>query len=197
MTGESRLAPRAAHPSPLVAVVGPESTGKTTLARGLAAAFGVPWLPEFAREYLERRQARTGSPDYVERDLEVIAREHVRRERRFAAAATAGGVLDTDLAVMIVWWNEKYGGAPSWVHDALARQAPRLYLVCRPDLEWRPDPLRESRHDLERLFDAYLALLAAKRLPCEIVGGRGEARLEAAVAAAAPILRRAEARGER
>ena len=172
----------------LVAVVGPESTGKTTVARELAQAFELPWLPEFAREYLEARLARTGDPSYDENDLEAIAREHIRRESEFVVSARRGGVIDTDLIVMLIWWNERFGAAPAWLHDAIAHQPKRFYLLCTPDLPWHPDPLRESEHDRERLFEVYHSTLEHLQLPFATLAGHGKARVRNACHATRHVL---------
>ena len=57
------------HKPFIITIVGPESSGKTTLARQLAADLGCPWVPEYAREYLDGL-GRT----YEEDDLQIIAR---------------------------------------------------------------------------------------------------------------------------
>ena len=174
----------------LVAVVGPESTGKTTVARELALIFELPWLPEFAREYLEARLAQTGDTSYDENDLEAIAWEHIRRESEFVASAMHGGVIDTDLIVILIWWNERFGAAPAWLHDAIARQPKRFYLLCAPDLPWHPDPLRESEHDLERLYEAYRSTLGRLQLPFATLTGHGKTRLRNACHATRHVLER-------
>lgn len=174
----------------LVAVAGPESAGKTTIARQLAATFDVPWLQEYAREYLEARLAQTGDASYDEADLATIAREHIRREADFAAFAPVGGVIDTDLIVILIWWNERFGVAPAWLHDAVSCQPKRFYLLCAPDLPWRSDPLRESRHDTERLFHVYRATLERLQLPFATVTGQGEVRFRNACNAVRHIFQR-------
>ncbi len=172
----------------IVCAVGPESTGKTTLCRALAARFEVPWLAEYAREYLRDR------PAYGALDVAAIAREQARREARLLAATAATGtvaggvILDTDLTVIRVWWREKFGPPPGWLEDALVAQAPRLYLLCQPDLPWEPDPLRESPADLRRLYGEYRRLLIERQWPFVEIGGSGEARLLAAIAAARDVL---------
>ena len=70
-------------------------------------------------------------------------------------------VLDTDLIVIHVWWQEKYGRVPQWVREELRRQAPRVYLLAQPDLPWQPDPLRESPADRDRLLGVYRTTLDA------------------------------------
>lgn len=154
--------------------MGPESTGKTTLARGLARQLGVPCVAEYAREYLEAH-----GPEYVEDDLRHIALEQHRRERELAESGLV--VADTDLVVMAIWWSEKYGRVPSWIEDELAHQAHRRYLLCAPDLPWEPDPLRESPHDLAHLYSRYHGYLTSIGATFASVRGDGSVRLESAL----------------
>lgn len=165
----------------IVCVVGAESAGKTTVCQHLAAAFGVPWLPEYAREHLD------GSP-YGEATVAAIAREQMRREAALLASGAGRVVLDTDLAVIWVWWRVKFGPPPAWLERAFRAQPARFYLLCRPDLPWQPDPLRESPGERWGIHRRYVALLSSRALPFAEIGGRGAARSDAAVAAAAPVL---------
>ena len=165
----------------IVCVVGAESSGKTSLCRQLAAHFLVPWLPEYAREHLD------GS-SYDEEDVAAIAREQQRREMALLASGAKAVVLDTDLAVIWVWWRVKFGPPPAWLRDAFQAQPARFYLLCRPDLPWQPDPLRESPGERWRLHRCYRTLLTTRRLPFAEVAGRGAVRAEAAIAAARPHL---------
>ena len=169
----------------IVCATGPESTGKTTLCQALAKRFGVPWLAEYAREHLT---ARAGATGYDRETVATIAREQWRRERALLERTESPVVLDTDLAVLFVWLQEKYASVPGWIDQAWAGQAPRLYLLCRPDIGWRPDPLRESPHDLDRLFGIYRDLLSERGLPFVEIHGTGDARTAAAFRAAAPVL---------
>ena len=166
----------------IVCAVGPESTGKTTLCRALATRFGVPWLAEYAREHLADRR------DYGPETVEAIAREQERRERELLRRRSGSVVLDTDLAVIAVWMREKYGRAPAWIDAAWRASEPRLYLLCRPDLPWQHDPLRESPGDLQRLYEVYRRLLTERALAFQVVDGHGCARTAAAVEAARPCL---------
>jgi len=174
----------------IVCTTGPESTGKTTLCRALARRFGVPWLAEYAREHLTASGDGTapGAAGYDRGTVTTIAREQWQRERALLERTEGPVVLDTDLAVLFVWWQEKYGAVPRWIDQAWASQAPRLYLLCRPDIGWHPDPLRETPHDLDRLFGIYGDLLTERGLQFVEIHGTGDARTAAAVQAAMPIL---------
>ena len=170
----------------IVCATGPESTGKTTLSQALARRFGVPWLAEYAREHLTA--PAVAATDYDRDTVASIAREQWRRECDLLQRTDSPAVLDTDLAVLFVWWQEKYGAVPQWIDRAWAGQAPRLYLLCRPDLGWRPDPLRESPHDLDRLFEIYRKLLTERGLRYVEIHGTGDARTAVGIRAAEPIL---------
>ena len=163
----------------MVVCTGPESSGKSTLARTLAARYGGAMVAEQAREYLQHT-------NYLPTDLLAIAELQRDAERRQLGARWC--CADTDLQVIYLWWQERFGPAPGALAEAYAAQAPRHYLLCRPDLEWHPDPLRQNPDDRDRLFELYRQDLDARDLPYTIVEGQGEAR-EVAVHAALSHLR--------
>ena len=170
-------ADHARESSLIISIVGPESSGKSSLAEALSRHCGVPWLPEYAREYLE------GRPDYVEQDLEEIAREQVRREQRIIEENPELVILDTDLVVISIWWQEVFGHVPDWVSRHLRTQSPRNYLLVHPDLPWEFDPLRVSPHDRDRLFGLYQSFLRNEGFSVVEISGQGEARTQMALAA--------------
>ena len=172
----------AREPVMIVSIVGPESSGKTSLAKALSLHYRVPWLPEYAREYLE------GRPSYSEEDLEEIAREQVRREAAIIGENSGLVILDTDLVVIAIWWREVFGHIPTWVSQHLDSQSSRHYLLARPDLPWQADPLRVSPHDRERLFGLYRQLLHEKQFPIIEIAGQGESRVQLALSDLGPLL---------
>ena len=161
----------------IISIVGPESTGKTTLAHALAAHFGVACVEEYARAYL------AGRPGYDRADVEAIARGQMALEAQALGRGRLPVIFDTDLLVIRIWWQEKYGALPDWLTRAWHEQAPRRYLLTAPDLAWEADPLRESPDDRERLFEVYRDGLMAEGLRFDIVRGTGAERLAGALAA--------------
>lgn len=155
----------------VVAVVGPESTGKTTLARKLAGRIGGVWLPEYARGAL---------PDtrYTHADVERIAIEQIARETDLLHARPRFAVLDTDAVVLYVWFQERFGQVPQFVTRHLTTQTRRIYLLLYPDLPWKYDPQRESEADLDRLFGVYERSLTQFGFDYHVIKGRGDSRLE-------------------
>ncbi len=160
-----------------IAITGPESSGKTTLAKALAAHYGVPWVPEFAREYLEG----LGRP-YVEEDLVRIAEGQREAEERSAEQKPSILICDTDLLVIRIWAREKFGRVDPRLEEMTSALPYQHALLCRPDIPWAPDPLRENPDDRERLFAVYQTELEASKRPYVIVHGNRQERLHHAVA---------------
>ena len=170
-----------------IAITGPESSGKSVLAAALASRWQTAWVPEFAREYL---LALPNAAAYAPADLVAIARGQQAAEDRAAAGLPAGAPLfcDTDLLVVLIWAEERFGGCPAWLRAAaLDPAAYGLRLLLRPDVPWEPDPLREAPDPLERarLFERYRTTLRAAHLPFTEIGGVGAARFRAAAQAVA------------
>lgn len=159
-----------------VAVVGAESTGKTTLARDLAARFRTVMVPEFARGYLETRGGVC-----VPQDLPVIAREQAAAEERQARAANRLLVCDTDLLTTVLW-NERYFNTcdPEVARIAGGRRYD-LTLLCENDLPWVSDGLRDSPGHREWFRGRFVSELSARRRPVHFVSGTGTERLGAAL----------------
>jgi NadR type nicotinamide-nucleotide adenylyltransferase len=135
-----------------VCLIGPECTGKTTLAEDLAAHFGAPWVPEFAREYAER-VGRELTAD----DVEPIARGQMANED--AAPRDGLVILDTDLISTVVYARHYYGHCPEWIEAAAATRKADLYLLTDIDLPWVPDSLRDSAAPRESLYDQFAQTL--------------------------------------
>ena len=156
-----------------ICITGPESSGKTTLATQLAEHFEAQLISEFAREYLEEH-----GPEYQESDLLTIAQVQFERESRAKGNMI---ICDTGLEVIQIWSEWKYGDCHSWIKEKVLRADYDLYLLCRPDLPWEADPLRESERDLNELFRRYGAVISKSSIPSRIVSGIGPIRLETAV----------------
>lgn len=160
------------EPLARICLIGPEASGKTTLAAWLARAQGVPWLPEFARTYAENVRR-----PLVHDDVDEIARGHIAAEDALRAPRV---VLDTDLVSTVVYSRHYYGSCAEWIEAAArARRADR-YLLCRPDLPWTADGVRDRGDRRDELFDAFHATLEEFGAAVRVVEGSGNARLESA-----------------
>lgn len=146
-------------------LTGAESSGKTTLAEALAEHLDARLVPEAARQMLSR-QRTYGIDDVVRIGLAQAASEAAA-----LAAHTGWVVADTDLTVIRIWLQERFGMWPRALNAPFDARAPRVYVLCAPDMPWQPDPLREHPNDRWRLHEQYRDLLASMGDPVLEVSG--------------------------
>lgn len=154
-------------------LTGPESSGKTTMARALGDVLGAPVAQEYARSYLEGILE-----PYSQEDLRQIAIGQRAWIEACAAQATDWLVADTDWTVLHIWEQVRF--RPSrylWAAGYGAPQLPFAYGLCVPDMPWAPDPLRENPEDRWDLLDLYEQLLRQVPVPVIRLHGDHEARM--------------------
>ncbi len=163
------------HAPPLrILITGPESTGKSLLARRLAERYQTNWAPEYARAYLEC----LGRP-YREEDLLHIARGQLQVEDFHAQFARRILPCDTGMLVLKVWSEYKYGRCHPWILEQLHRRSYDLYLLCGTDVPWEYDPQRENPNEREELYSIYKRDLERLGVPFTELWGGVEERVEA------------------
>ena len=163
-----------------ILILGPESTGKSTLAEKLAQHYEEPWVPEVARAFLEGLNR-----PYTDEDLLLIGKRQLSLEDELAATAKNFLFCDTDLRVIQVWSQHRFGKVDPWVLEEITRRTYDLILLCAPDLPWQQDPLREHP-ELEmrqQFFDVYQQLAQASGFPWVLISGEKAERLSTAIEA--------------
>jgi len=173
-----------------IAVFGPESTGKTTLAEKLAAHFSAPLVAEYARERWDAQGGLSLT------DMLPVAQEQWRREDAAVLWAQADGtrlvICDTEALTTMLWSDLLYGTTP----DALRREAEArcknyaLYLLCDIDLPFASDPQRCFPDPVDRIkaMDLWRGALEQRGLPYVPVRGTAAEREQRAIQAVAPLL---------
>jgi NadR type nicotinamide-nucleotide adenylyltransferase len=175
-----------------IVVIGPESTGKSTLCKQLAGHYNTVWCPEYAREYLEKN----GS-NYNYDNLLTIAKGQIELEEKSVASCQLSEksspltshnshlFIDTNMYVMKVWSEFVFGKCHSWVLDKIANRNYDLYLLCNTDLPWVKDELREYP-DVEtrnKLYHFYKDAMINQSVPWIDISGNYEQRLTTAIGA--------------
>lgn len=164
-----------------IALIGPESTGKTELSKRLAEYYHALWIPEYAREYFSNKP--TG---YTFEDVCNIAHKQVEQEQYYADfnnEVLDFVFFDTELIITKVWFEYCYKTVPDFVEDQLQKKFFDLYLLCAPDLPWEPDPLREHGDDRLFFFNWYKSEIEKLGKPYNVITGIGEERFKNAIRA--------------
>ncbi len=173
-------------------VIGPESTGKSTLCEELSQHFDAPWCPEFAREYL-----LAYGTSYTYNDLLTISKGQLALEDEYAILADKEWneqqnrqtkipllLVDTNMYVMKVWCEFVFGNCHPFILEQIVARPYDLYLLCNTDLPWTKDELREyPDHDTrQKLYLMYKDILVNQHVPWVNISGNDEERLQAALA---------------
>jgi NadR type nicotinamide-nucleotide adenylyltransferase len=189
-----------------IVVIGPESTGKSTLCQQLAAHYQASWVKEYAREYLLKN-----GTSYTFENLLDIAKEQIAGEElivgSWSLAERASGeqpagscgritpndqplFIDTDMYVMKVWCEFVFEKCHHWILNRIVERKYDLYLLCNTDLPWVKDELREYPDLLSRakLYNHYKDIMLNQNVPWVDVSGNYEERLQIAVTAIDKII---------
>lgn len=158
-----------------IAIIGPESTGKTELTAKLATHFRAVWEPELAREYIENLNR-----EYTFEDVCEIARRQIIIENEHVKNNNARKIVffDTDLIITKVWLQYKYHVTPDFIQKRLEEKHIDFYLLLEPDIAWKPDPVREHGHDRDYFFDWYKREIEILKTPYVIINGLDEKRFQ-------------------
>lgn len=169
-----------------IAIIGPESTGKSTLCEKLAAHYQTLWCPEYARAFLLQH-----GTNYSYADLLTIAKGQLQQEDAYTEKIQANKnessllFIDTDMYVMKVWCEFVFGDCHRFILDQIVERKYDLYLLCNIDLPWVKDELREYP-DLvtrEKLYFIYKDIMVNQSTPWVDISGGFEERLQKAITA--------------
>ena len=174
-----------------IVIIGPESTGKSSLCKLLAEHYNTEWCPEFARDYLLYH-----GKNYKYADLEIIAKGQIELEEKFASIVQETPqnfadnqtekkllFIDTDMYVMKVWCEYVFGKCHQFILNEIVTRQYDLYLLCNTDLPWKQDELREYPEEKPRLelFNIYKDILINQNVPWAQINGDYAARLQTAI----------------
>lgn len=164
-----------------IGVIGPESTGKSTLCKLLSERFGYRWVKEYAREYVEALQR-----PYTYSDLDAICRrltEQLRTEYKEQVV-----LFDTELIIMKVWYAHVYGCVPAGIEQTMRTCPMNAYLLLAPDLPAEHDAVRENLDKRDYFFAWYEREIQATGVPYAVIRGTGDDRIQSAIEAMARLI---------
>ena len=162
-----------------VGIIGPESSGKSTLARYLAKRYKGVLVPEYARTFVEQLMANGRTDEWTKvityEDVCSIARHQIEElaeiSRQPSDTSNQLYFFDTELIVTKVWFEYAFGQVPEWLEEAIRKYPMDVYLLTYPDTLWTQDGARYNGSDKLRkeLFDRYEAEIQALDIPYYII----------------------------
>ncbi|MEO6230078.1 MAG: ATP-binding protein [Ferruginibacter sp.] len=174
-------------------VIGPESTGKSTLCVNLAAHYKTAWVKEYAREYL-----LTNGTDYTFENLLDVAKGQIALEEKATEDLTKKMsdpahrlpttqlmFIDTDMHVLQVWCEFVFNKCHNWILNRVVERKYDLYLLCNIDQLWVKDELREypDLETREKLYKHYKEIMTNQQVPWVDITGNYDERLLKAIQA--------------
>lgn len=169
-----------------IVILGPESTGKSTLCKQLATHYNTIWVEEYAREYL----LKNGTNYTFDNLLDIAKGQIVQEDEATAKLSTINYqpstlFIDTDMHVMQVWCEFVFEKCHHWILNRIAERKYDLYLLCNIDLPWVKDEFREYPDLVSRqkLYHHYKDILANQYVPWVEISGNHEERLQKAIEA--------------
>lgn len=153
-----------------VGIIGPEATGKSSLALDLSKRYKGTYVPEYARTYVEQK----GSTDVSWEELCEIARHQIEELSAISIQPSEDNQVvffDTELIVTKVWFDYAFGRVPEWVNEAIQNYPMDVYLLTYPDIRWQQDGARYNGSDAMRLelFKRYEQEIQALDIPYYII----------------------------
>lgn len=161
-----------------VCVIGPECTGKTDLSKFLSEHYNTPWVDEYARAYLNK----LGRP-YQQHDLTKIAHGQMRMEDEWLNDANKVLICDTNLLVIKIWSEYKFGTCDKEILKGMAERKYDLYLLTNIDIPWQDDPQREHPQKREFFWNLYKKEVATTGVDTVEISGSREVRRSTAIEA--------------
>lgn len=158
-----------------IAITGPESTGKSSLAEALAQHYQTVWVPEFARGFLEKLNR-----EYDYNDILEIAQGQMQAEDQLSENHSLV-FLDTELLVTKIWCEVKYNRCHPWILSELKQRKYDLVLLCNTDLPWEYDPQREHPDKRGFLMDLYRSQIGLYYKNVVEISGSGHERFQQAI----------------
>ena len=173
-----------------IAIVGPESTGKSTMSAFLAEYYYTVWVPEYAREYCEKLTEPPTWQDEINMFYGQLA-----LEQEYLPKANKILICDTTFITVKIWSDQMFGRSPQEVLDELPKRPYDLYLLLDIDLPWEDDPLRDFPHMREHFMEVWHKELQGLNANYVKISGTGQNRYESAVKAVNEFLLRTDVGG--
>lgn len=158
-----------------ISIVGPESSGKSTLALSLSQTLGCKLCEEYSRKYLE------GKTHYKISDLQIIAKEQNKIIKNGIKKGGKYIVADTCILDIELWSKIKFNKIEEKTLQLSSQEEFDIYFLCKPDMPWEYDKLRENQNNREKIYKEFISVIKEKKLNYFIVEGTLKKRMSYAL----------------
>ena len=159
-----------------IAITGPESTGKTSLTMQLADLYDTVYVPEYARQYLDKN-----GMNYTYEDVLKMAKGQIELEKQMSAKASEILFADTEMIAYKIWLEFYEWEVPKWMADHIKINQFGFYLLTDIDIPWVADGQRANKNDRELLFHRFQEELENAEVNYGIISGTGPLRIDNAI----------------
>tara|TARA_B000000532_G_C18861247_1_gene404206 strand:+ start:848 stop:1408 length:561 start_codon:yes stop_codon:yes gene_type:complete len=164
-----------------IVIYGPESTGKTTLANDLANHYKTKWVPEYAREYLQRKWDLFKGKCNLD-DLINIALGQIKMENKMVSKSNKFVFCDTNILVTKVWSETHFNGYCSKeIKNIFKSVSYDYYFLTNIDVPWVKDDLRDRPDNRNEMFNCFKKHLDINEIQYSVVSGDKKERLKKAI----------------
>ena len=165
-----------------VVICGPESTGKSTMTRNLAAHFKTNFVDEFARDFLQNKWNNKQEVCSKE-DLLEIAKGQIELENLKIKKSSKLIFCDTNILTTISWSKTHFNGfCDPWIQKKARTLKYHYYLILNTDVPWVNDDLRDRPINRKKMFLAHKKELDYASVDYDIINGSDfQKRLFAAI----------------
>lgn len=161
-----------------IAVIGPESTGKSTLCEALAKHYNTVYVPEYARQYFTKHK---NIDNFSMNELETIYVHQIENEKKAMKTANRFLFCDTTLITGKIWCMEAFMKVPHFISSHISKVTYDLYLLSNNDVKWEKDELRKNPDNREYIFRRNKEELDLLNANYKIICGTNEQRLKNAI----------------
>jgi len=161
-----------------IALLGAESTGKTTLCQQLAKHYHTLFVPEYARDYFNIHDIN----NYTIEDLDIIAKEQIELENQYITKANKVLICDTTLLTIKIWSLHKFNSVSDFISNSIPKMNYDFYLILNNDVPWIEDNQRKDKDLREQIFEMNQTELQNINANYSIVKGLNQYRLDNAIA---------------
>ncbi len=152
-----------------ICLYGPESTGKSVMAKWLADSYQTEWVPEVAREFVT-------SNEFSVEDIIKIGYAHAARIEEKTKSANKILFCDTDAITTQIYSRHYLGVIPHELIELEKRITYDYYFLFDIDVPWVADDMRDLGDRRKEMFNIFKKELDDRKITYELVSGKWKER---------------------